>query len=102
MAPARTVAYAVAYTGPQRDSAAVCSVQLVRSEAETSIAASFKTTAFVNSDTPPRLILRTSRAGVPPVGQRSRRHYLIEDAGDEGGRAEQAASTRGAADKRDR
>jgi hypothetical protein len=32
---ARRVAYAVAYTGPQRDSAAVCSVQMVRSEAET-------------------------------------------------------------------
>jgi hypothetical protein len=33
----------VAYTGPQRDSAAVWSVPTVRSEAETAIAASFKT-----------------------------------------------------------
>jgi hypothetical protein len=51
------VAYAVAYTGPQRDSAAVFSVQLVRSEAETSKAASFKTAAFVHSATPPELNL---------------------------------------------
>jgi hypothetical protein len=50
---AATVAYAVAYTGPQHDSAAVCSVQMVRSGAETSIAASFKTAAFVHSATPP-------------------------------------------------
>jgi hypothetical protein len=47
------VVYAVAYTGPQRDSAAAFSVAMVWSEAETSIAASFKTTAFVHSATPP-------------------------------------------------
>jgi hypothetical protein len=47
------VAYPVAYTGPQRDSAAVFSAQVVWSEAETSIAASFKTAAFVQSATPP-------------------------------------------------
>jgi hypothetical protein len=61
VASRRPVAYAVAYTGPQRDSAAVCSVQVVRSEAETSIAAGFKTTAFVHSATPPR---RDSIAGL--------------------------------------
>jgi len=49
------VAYAVAYTGHPRDSAAVFSVRKVQSEAETSKAASFKTTAFVHSATPPRL-----------------------------------------------
>jgi hypothetical protein len=53
LALAVSVAYAVAYTGHWRDSAAVFSVQMVRSEAETSIAASFKTTAFVHSATPP-------------------------------------------------
>ena len=67
LAPAEPVAYAVAYAGPQRCSGAVFCVAMVRSEAETSLAAGFKTTAFVHSATPPRLILRTSRAGVPPV-----------------------------------
>ena len=54
---AYAVAYAVAYTGPQRDSAAVFSVAMVWSEAETSIAASFKTTALVRYATPPGLML---------------------------------------------
>ncbi len=57
------VAYAVAYTGPQRDSAAVFSVEVVRSEAETSIAASFKTAAFVRSATPPGLNLNVGPYG---------------------------------------
>jgi hypothetical protein len=45
----------VACTGQQRNSAAIFSVQQVRSEAETSKAASFKTAAFVYSATPPEL-----------------------------------------------
>ncbi len=48
------MAYAVAYTGPQRDSAAVCSVAKVRSEAETSKAASFKAAALGHYATPPK------------------------------------------------
>ena len=55
----------MAYTGPQRDSAAVFSVEVVQSEAETSIAASFKTTAFVHSATPPERDSSVGRYGVP-------------------------------------
>jgi hypothetical protein len=54
---------------PRRDSAAVCSVQVVRSEAETSKAASFKTTALDHSATPPT---RDSSVGLGPPSARLR------------------------------
>ena len=59
--------YAAAYTGPQRDSAAVFRVAMVRSELETSIAASFRTAAFVHSATPRERIL--SWGFEPPPAQ---------------------------------